>query len=151
MLNETFSVIFKHRDKEEDNEIFGADDDEYEEQFLENPLDSFEKMTYESGKDYYIESRLFDRKNKPIKTQLYTDQFATLQNGRCLRITINEALQEVKMMELKLLFNATAKEKLVIPKQADLFIASKNSWQGLVLNKWPFFQVEQIPIGNVQL
>ena len=99
MLNETFSVIFKHRDKEEDNEIFGADDDEYEDQFLENPLDSFNEMTYENGKDYYIESRLFDRKNKPIKTQLYTDQFATLQNGRCLRITINEELQEAKMMD----------------------------------------------------
>ena len=99
MLNETFSVIFKHRDKEEDNEIFGADDDEYEDQFLENPLDSFNEMTYENGKDYYIESRLFDRKNKPIKTQLYTDQFATLQNGQCLRITINEELQEAKMMD----------------------------------------------------
>ena len=110
--------------------------------------DSFDGMTYANERDYQIQCRLFDRKNKLMQTQPDTeyDQFATVHNGRCLKITIWETLQAVKRLELRLVFNGTDKKKLVLPKQAELFIASSQSWPGLILDKWPFFQVEPIPL-----
>ena len=72
-------------------------------------------------------------------------QFATLEHGLCTRLAINKQFQDVRKMSLEFVFNATKLKKL--PKQVDILLASDNSWQGLILNRWPFVQAEQITLG----
>ena len=100
-------------------------------------------MFFKQNQDYFTEFQLFDRKKEKIGSKAKIDYFATQEKGLCIKVMLDVKLQDVSEMVFMIDFNST---NGIRPNQVDFFLASKDSWQGLILNKWPFFQVQQVSV-----
>ena len=143
----SLTLAFPKNEKEDESETYeDYYDYGYEEdgELDEDVLKSFMKMTYHHDTDYHTIIKMYNQQHKKITSKTKIEYFATLENGLCMKLTFNQYLQKVRKLSLEFTFNDTERKK---PKQLDLFIASNNSWQGLILNRWPFFEVEQISLN----
>ena len=93
----------------------------------------YEDMSYKHSEDFFIEATNAATLGKIKSIQ----SIATYFHGLCHLITMDHEIHFSSYWNSKISFNISLNNG-DIPDKIDIFLTSNNSWQGIVMNEWPY-------------
>ena len=93
----------------------------------------YEDMSYKHSEDFLIEA-INATKDGKIKS---IQSIATYFHGMCHLITMDHELHFSSYWDYRLSFDKSLSND-DIPDKMNIFLTSNNSWQGIVMNEWPY-------------